>query len=1565
MLSQDLDDTHLCIKCNSTIHGLETYIRHRKINCTDKTIQITRDIVHEDHAYYEFSVPQPKDDKQFGFSYDIGHHSPSSGKEPSSEYKSNSNKSLSESYDYSLGLGADVFFSSLELQSSSKQKSVPNKHPSTKVRTRKTTAAIIASHEHEDIWINEPSDGSDKLMKAVSAISGTKKDSMFSLMQFPQDSDDDEEEEDEDDYHDAPPRTHTGGKWKPEHGAHQERHRLINSYPQWDDRDHWSLNEEQHHNVDYGEDLDLHPSYTKGKWVPGTKIVKLDYHPDPKPDQLFNDQYWCTTCNRKLASRIVYERHLKSNLHLKRSEPENELEEASRPSRLIIDNAKRIVKPSIYLNEQIYAVREQAKRPAGSSAASATQTSGSLEKLELEEKKGVRKRQRYFIKCDCQSRLPKYLLGKHLISHYHYRRMKSFDIILQNIHKIVQQSPYQCLCCRFYANTEEMFLKHWDSKEHVNMAESSHGRFWCSFCKFHCEDNNQMRRHLVNEDHQEVISAINRSVPIIIRKRTTIQCDKCHEDFFYNIQLRQHARQSCGIDTLVGSTASDQYQSKHKCDQCYTVLRSRKALQKHRTNSHSTKTYFCSLCELNFTTAMEARKHRISIEHKVKSARKRKVKNLTRKCTKCGVNVEDVVKLKEHIVAEHPTDYFSCSICGMKFILSQELSRHNRDKKCRPLEPQMESESQAEFLFHEILHKYDLSKTNMLPCSICGKTFRKPSLRCHLRQHTNERNFRCDLCAASFARRSNLNYHVSKVHTKKTPQTTDTERLFECSICSKKFKKKHILEQHLHCHRNRVVTKSFPCEMENCLFSGRSAAELRNHHSSHTKEKNFNCNFAGCNYKGKSLILLKRHSKMHIPASEQRKIYQCSQCPFNTKVSGHLKRHYRIHDKIKPYKCPYCEYTSNNSAYERRFPTCPQMPIVLDCQIVTDETKENGAIRNTSRRCKLAVDAPYLFKKLIGLDVVYFIQNNFLDMRARSLNIEAVNETYSSRIEIFERCRYYAHPENPDWTCFDQTATLDIKNFFGFEHSMEKMGMKQYTQTTLKGKEIIEFFIEELKKDGITSAERWQSNETSENDVVIDVQTSNLSSRKPSIAEYEDMLDGDYISKNLGELEPLQESKLLELREIFKEANQTKIPDYQTMLRFLRARDFSVEKASQMLQESLNWREENCVDQILSEYKKPSVVVKHFPGGWHQCDKDGRPIFILRLGHMDVKGLLKSIGEEGLLKLTLYICEEGLQLIQAANKSNDKPVLSWCLLVDLDGLSMRHLWRPGVKALLRIIETVEMHYPETLGRVFVVRAPRVFPIAWTIVSAFIDDYTRSKFLFYGGPDCLHMKDGLEVYIDSEAIPDFLGGPCESLVHEGGLVPKTLYKSLSDEDADNDAPVVGSNPGSLYTSVDLKPGHIHEVVITNNDPKSVLTWDFDSVKSHLHFTVYRTTVVPMSTISGEFKLCFANINCLRVMKLIQGKIFADASMSVFDWSGFELDKNYFRVEPSLVCHAKESVQGSHVMNHTGHYVLQWICPPSCDNPAQLMYFHEILSSANYKGSMSSLQSGISVMSLNSR
>ena len=52
---------------------------------------------------------------------------------------------------------------------------------------------------------------------------------------------------------------------------------------------------------------------------------------------------------------------------------------------------------------------------------------------------------------------------------------------------------------------------------------------------------------------------------------------------------------------------------------------------------------------------------------------------------------------------------------------------------------------------------------------------------------------------------------------------------------------------------------------------------------------------------------------------------------------------------------------------------------------------------------------------------------------------------------------------------------------------------------------------------------------------------------------------------------------------------------------------------------SLLWRKQHNVDKILHEFEPPPVLVKYFPGSWHHNDKEGRPLFILRLGQMDIK----------------------------------------------------------------------------------------------------------------------------------------------------------------------------------------------------------------------------------------------------------------------------------------------------------------------------------------------------------
>lgn len=54
-------------------------------------------------------------------------------------------------------------------------------------------------------------------------------------------------------------------------------------------------------------------------------------------------------------------------------------------------------------------------------------------------------------------------------------------------------------------------------------------------------------------------------------------------------------------------------------------------------------------------------------------------------------------------------------------------------------------------------------------------------------------------------------------------------------------------------------------------------------------------------------------------------------------------------------------------AYEKRFPTCPQIPVFVGCEVVKDEESPDGSVRKTERRCKLIVEAPYLLKKVGGV----------------------------------------------------------------------------------------------------------------------------------------------------------------------------------------------------------------------------------------------------------------------------------------------------------------------------------------------------------------------------------------------------------------------------------------------------------------------------------------------------------------------------------------------------------------------------------------------------------------------
>uniref|UniRef100_A0A3P8PDV3 SEC14 like lipid binding 1 n=1 Tax=Astatotilapia calliptera TaxID=8154 RepID=A0A3P8PDV3_ASTCA len=606
---------------------------------------------------------------------------------------------------------------------------------------------------------------------------------------------------------------------------------------------------------------------------------------------------------------------------------------------------------------------------------------------------------------------------------------------------------------------------------------------------------------------------------------------------------------------------------------------------------------------------------------------------------------------------------------------------------------------------------------------------------------------------------------------------------------------------------------------------------------------------------------------------------------------------------VRVYKHPF-ELVM--AAYERRFPTCHLIPMFVASDVVNEETSEDGSTQKIERRCALDVDAPRLLKRIAGVDYVYFIQKNTLNRKERTLHIESHNETFSNRVVVHETCCYSVHPENEDWTCFEQTASLDIKSFFGFESTVEKIAMKQYASSIKKGKEIIEYYLKELDDEGLTHVPRWSP---SSHSLPLSSPTS-LSTNQPELGivpadsvPLSADLDADYIKRYLGDLTPLQESCLIRLRKWLQETHKGKIPKDEHILRFLRARDFNMDKAREILCQSLTWRKQHQVDYLLETWSSPQVLQDYYTGGWHHHDKDGRPLYILRLGQMDTKGLVRALGEESLLRHVLSINEEGLRRCEENTKVFGRPISCWTCLVDLEGLNMRHLWRPGVKALLRIIEVVEANYPETLGRLLILRAPRVFPVLWTLVSPFIDENTRKKFLIYAGND-YQGAGGLVDYIDKEIIPDFLGGECMCEVPEGGLVPKSMYRTA--EEVENEDIRLWTE--MIYQSASIFKGAPHEIVIEIIDASSVITWDFDVCKGDIVFNIYhskRAPQVPRKDTLGAHGITSPGGNNVQLI---------DKS-----WT---LGQDYSMVESPLTCKEGESVQGSHITRWPGFYILQW-------------------------------------------
>lgn len=192
--------------------------------------------------------------------------------------------------------------------------------------------------------------------------------------------------------------------------------------------------------------------------------------------------------------------------------------------------------------------------------------------------------------------------------------------------------------------------------------------------------------------------------------------------------------------------------------------------------------------------------------------------------------------------------------------------------------------------------------------------------------------------------------------------------------------------------------------------------------------------------------------------------------------------------------------------------------------------------------------------------------------------------------------------------------------------------------------------------------------------------------------------------------------------------------------RYLEARNWNLEKAKKMLEETLRWRstfkpEEIRWHEVAMEGETGKVFRANF------CDRNGRNVLILRPGRQNTTSI------DNQMKHLVYLIENAI-----LNLPEGQEQMAW--LIDFTGWSITN--NVPIKSARDTINILQNHYPERLAVAFLYSPPRIFEAFWKVVKYFMDPKTFSKVKFVYPKN----KDSVELmrtYFDVDNLPTEFGG----------------------------------------------------------------------------------------------------------------------------------------------------------------------------------------------------------------
>ncbi|XP_002981400.2 patellin-6 [Selaginella moellendorffii] len=172
------------------------------------------------------------------------------------------------------------------------------------------------------------------------------------------------------------------------------------------------------------------------------------------------------------------------------------------------------------------------------------------------------------------------------------------------------------------------------------------------------------------------------------------------------------------------------------------------------------------------------------------------------------------------------------------------------------------------------------------------------------------------------------------------------------------------------------------------------------------------------------------------------------------------------------------------------------------------------------------------------------------------------------------------------------------------------------------------------------------------------------------------------------------------------------------MLKFLRAREFKVDTAVEMLKNTVSWRKRfGCDRGFLGEEIEAGIKSTGF---YYGCDRGGHPVCYNIVDSGMYQELLDGQdGFEKLLRWRVKLMEDGIKLLDF----DPRGVSSMVQVIDLKNFSMKKKARA---ALLDTIQLFSDNYPELVSKLMLVNVPWYYNALYVMISPFLTQRSKDK-----------------------------------------------------------------------------------------------------------------------------------------------------------------------------------------------------------------------------------------------